>query len=153
MQRKPVKRSNSNVIGRRSIPDQVQLVTKIPRSVDTYDKLREYMVKIYHIDVETDPDSDDFQKLYYNQDLRSMMGFIVEFDPGNEVFMILFPKYYVDWNQPNSYWTKRWNLLIDTSRVVAGDRRELKVMARKVTSVNRATPRRRSHAKKTSKKK
>jgi len=54
-------------------------------------KINKTLMERYHLDAELDEESDEYENLYYNADLRSLSGFILEFPDT----IILWPEYYV----------------------------------------------------------
>jgi len=58
----------------------------IPESIHTYKQLSKHLRKKFGIDVGTDEDYEGY--LFYNPDLRSMMGFVEEFGGGSVILNI-----------------------------------------------------------------
>ena len=80
------------------IPDEV-LIT-IPEPENGSDESLKESLKKYHLDLDIDPDSEDYLNLYYNQDLRSFCGWSEEFNT-----LRMFPEYYAKgWE--DTYWKK-----------------------------------------------
>jgi hypothetical protein len=79
------------------------------KGINTYRKLKNYLWKNFHIDLDTDSKSENFEDLFYNSDLRSHMGFMVEFG----VFVI-FPQYYIIGEE----WAKMWRRLVRESDII-----------------------------------
>lgn len=94
-------------------PSEVILDVSLPQDIETYKQLQKYFWRKLHIDIDVNPESDYFEHLFYNQDLRSFMGIMLEFP---SVFVI-FPKYYRDDN-PNTMWSKMWRQLVRQSEIL-----------------------------------
>jgi len=83
------------------------------KNITTYEELRTYLWKNFHIDIDIDSESDYFEHLFYNSDLRSQMGFMF---PEFGMFVV-FPKFYID-KDPSSKWSKMWRQLIREATIL-----------------------------------
>lgn len=94
------------VVGeRKKMIDEITLELPIPENIETYDQFKEYLWDEFHIDLVSNPDDDFDLNLFYNDDLRSIMGHLWELDPTNHVAtLILWPQYYIKFHE--SYWNK-----------------------------------------------
>jgi len=96
------------------LPEEVHLLIRLP-NVNNMDEIRKHLWLEYHIDVDPDPESDYYLMLYYNNDLRSLMGFLHDWDEVS-AYLILWPEYYVDKDRPwDSYYNSRWKKLVENS--------------------------------------
>lgn len=86
------------------------------KDISTYRKLKNYLYKNFHIDLDIDRNSDYYEDLFWNSDLRSRMGFMLEFG----VF-IVFPEYYIDRENPESEYSKMWRELVRQSTIIMED--------------------------------
>jgi len=99
-------------------PKQIILEVPIPDEISCHDweAVSDYMYKTYRIDIDFEEDSDYFEHVFYNNDLRSEMGFVMNWCP---LTLYLHPKYYAsDLDNPDDFWTKRWRLLIKDSLIL-----------------------------------
>lgn len=79
------------------IPTQV-LIT-VPYDGNTLEGLNKFL-KRYHLDLDIDEESEYYEDLFYNADLRSFCGWSEEFNQ-----LRMFPKYYAQgWE--DTYWKK-----------------------------------------------
>jgi len=81
--------------------------------ITSYRRLKNYMRKKFGIDLDIDPKSDYYEDLFYNSDLRSRMGFMHEFGA-----FVIFPKYFIDRDDPSSSYSIRWRELVRESEIV-----------------------------------
>lgn len=93
-------------------PNEVHLYIHFPKSVNTWEDMKKYLWNNFHIDWDIDPESDYYEHLFYNSDLRSMMGFLYGDD------FVIFPQYYVDKDDPSSNWSKMWRQLVRQSDIL-----------------------------------
>jgi hypothetical protein len=111
--------------------DMVHLILKVPQ-FPSWKELNDYFRREYHFTVtvcDCDPESaeeaekctceesDEFERIYYNADLRSDMGFLWGDsdgmqDPGKEIEMVLYPEYYMKGKE----WKSMWDKLVDNCR-------------------------------------
>jgi hypothetical protein len=98
-------------------PNEIELVIPIPSSNARSEKtISRYTWRNYHFEIGDNPDGDDYEQLFYNADLRSQMGLVIEWSP---LHVVIWPRYYAgDLSNPNDYWTKIWRKLIKNSRIV-----------------------------------
>ena len=96
--------------------DKERLLNEIPREIlikigdssMSIEELSAYCEKEYHFDIEYHEDSDNYEELFYNSDLRSQMGFM---EGENEAR--IFPEFYAKgWE--DTYWKK----LIEDNEIV-----------------------------------
>lgn len=102
-------------------PKSITLEVDIPDEIycGDYEAVSKYLWDTYHFEVDTEDESDYFEHIFYNEDLRSIMGLVLEWCP---LTLYLYPQYYAsDLDNPDDYWTKRWNLLIKNSRILEGE--------------------------------
>ncbi|MEM2914572.1 MAG: hypothetical protein QXH91_04125 [Candidatus Bathyarchaeia archaeon] len=86
-------------------PRMVKVIIPIPKRVSNFKKLAWYMWKRYHIDVGED------DKLFYNYDWRSIIGYIEWFESGKASLVIL-PKVFA------VAFKEEWNKLITDATVI-----------------------------------
>lgn len=87
--------------------------------IDSNRKLKNYLWKKFHIDLDIDSNSEQYEDLFYNADLRSFMGFMFEYGT-----FVIFPKYYYsdeDRKDLSSEWSKMWRELVRESDIVRLD--------------------------------
>lgn len=99
-------------------PKDITLEVSIPDEIccNDYASVSQYLWDTYHFEVDIDEDSDYFERIFYNNDLRSIMGLVLEWCP---LTLYLYPQYYAsDLDNPDDYWTKRWRLLIKNSIIL-----------------------------------
>src|SRR3972149_1982120 len=83
------------------------------KNITTYRKLKNYLWKNFHIDLDIDRNSDNCDDLFYNSDLRSYMGFMLEFG-----LFVVFPQYYIDKGHPETSYSKMWRELVRQSTIL-----------------------------------
>jgi len=92
---------------------EYHLAITLNTEIETDKDIQKYMWKKYHIDIDIDSESDNYTEMFYNQDLRSLMGFVWEFD--NPLTVVIWPEYYA---QPeNTFWGEFWRELIYNSEL------------------------------------
>ncbi len=83
----------------------IEMIEEIPREIlitvpydgNTLEGLNKFL-KRYHLDLDIDEESDYYEDLFYNADLRSFCGWSEEFNQ-----LRMFPEYYAEgWE--DSYW-------------------------------------------------
>ena len=94
-------------------PNEVHLSLDVPSNIVTDEQLHKYLWDNFHIDLDTDSESDNYYDLFYNQDLRSMMGFMRDW-----CNFVIFPTYYIERDEPSSNWSKMWRQLVRQSEVI-----------------------------------
>ena len=83
---------------------------RLPDNVKTWKDLQKHLWNRYHLDVDLDPESDNYLDVFYNYDLRSFCGWLQDFDS-----LSLFPKYYKEgWDGPDGYYTR----LVEENRII-----------------------------------
>ena len=101
-------------------PSEIVLEVPIPDDISCHDfeAVSDYIYKTYRMDIEVDEKSDYFEQIFYNSDLRSFMGLVLDWCP---LTLVLHPQYYAsNLDDPNDFWTKRWVLLIKNSIILEG---------------------------------
>ena len=104
-------------------PKEIVLEVSIPDEISCKDleAVADYMYQKYHIDIEVDEESDYFENLFYNQDLRSRMGLVLNWCP---LTLWIEPQYFAsNLDNPDDFWTKRWRLLIKDSLIMEESKR------------------------------
>jgi hypothetical protein len=99
-------------------PKEIVLEVSIPDEIccEEYEKVADYMYQTYHIDIDVDEESDYFENLFFNQDLRSQMGWVMNWCP---LTLYIKPQYFAsNLDRPDDYWTKKWKLLIENSLIM-----------------------------------
>ena len=99
-------------------PEHIILEVPIPDEIhcEDYEAVSDYMYKTYRMDIDFEEESDYFEHIFYNNDLRSEMGTVFGWCP---LVLYLRPKYYEsDLDNPDDFWTKRWRLLIKDSIIL-----------------------------------
>jgi hypothetical protein len=93
-------------------PNRIELFTKIHCQVEDLEDLSNYCQKRYGFDIGIDEDAEGFEQLFYNADLRSYMGELIDWDGAEARFWIL-PKYYVAGQED------QWEKLLRDSKVIS----------------------------------
>jgi hypothetical protein len=99
-------------------PKEIVLEVPIPDEISCHDleAVADYMYQTYHIDIEVEEESDYFEHLFYNQDLRSIMGLVLNWCP---LTLLIEPQYFAsNLDRPDDFWTKKWKLLIKNSLIM-----------------------------------
>ena len=99
-------------------PKHIILEVPIPDEIscECEQDVSDYLEKKYHFYVDVDEDSDMYEQIFYNNDMRSVMGLVLDWCP---LILYLRPQYYAsDLNDPDDFWTKRWRLLIEDSIIL-----------------------------------
>ncbi len=92
-------------------PQNITLAVNLPRNIFTYEILRKYLWNEYHIDLNIYENSDYFEYLFYNNDLRSYMGKLLNFEDKTAVLYILTSFYVLGWKE-------KWVKLVQNSIVL-----------------------------------
>jgi hypothetical protein len=87
-------------------PHELKLIVNFPPEVVDDESMHDYLWDNFHIDMETDPNSEHYEELYYNYDLRSRMGFRY----GDENEFIIFPRHYAKGKEWSEWWAKLVNM-------------------------------------------
>jgi hypothetical protein len=101
-------------------PSEIVLEVPIPDDISCHDleSVSDYIYKTYRMDIDFEENSDYFEHIFYNSDLRSYMGLVLDWCP---LTLVLHPKYYAsNLDDPDNLWTKRWRLLIKNSIILEG---------------------------------
>ena len=73
--------------------EDITLTLRLPERIDNWNKLSEYLWKVYNIDV--DLSDEHFGELFWNPDLRSIMGYVEDFTPSTQsVRLFVTSEYY-----------------------------------------------------------
>jgi len=102
-------------------PNQIILDVALPSDLSPYDTelLAEYFMQNYGMDIDSDPESDNYEEIFYNADLRSRMGMIWgEGSDMSTVRIVFWPRYYLKGETPETYFGKNWLRLMKNSVVV-----------------------------------
>lgn len=98
------------------VPYQITLRPKIPASIRSEEAVSKFFWRNFHFEFDTEPTSDNYEDIFYNSDLRSHMGLVLDSFDGYT--LVLYPKYYVgDISDKNNVWTKYWTKLIKNSEI------------------------------------
>jgi len=92
-------------------PQNIILAVNLPKNILTYEALQKYLWNEYHIDINICQNSDYFEYLFYNNDLRSYMGKLLNFEDQTAVLYILTSFYVPDWEE-------KWEKLIQNSSIL-----------------------------------
>lgn len=88
-----------------------------PRGGETDEAMNRGMWRRYHFTIDIDRNSDYEGHIFYNQDLRSIMGTVEEWC-GDHILLIVQPRYYArEWGREGAYdekWGENyWKNLLD----------------------------------------
>ena len=91
-------------------PPHITIEVTIPGTIDTKQQLADYLKSEYSIDINLVEDSLHYENLYYNSDVRSVMGFLKELG-GDTATLFLRPMYFIEG------WEENWAKLIANSEI------------------------------------
>ena len=73
---------------------------RLPDNVKTWKDLQKHLWDRYHLDVDLDPESDNYLDVFHNYDLRSFCGWLQDF----ENFYVNAGMFAVPWDNTNANW-------------------------------------------------